>query len=265
MKPSVFRPLVNGLYYVSSIAFFGNVIFVVVFGISFLFRDLLWSKYNIDLSITKLMYTIRVPVRLDFNKEPDTTIVFLNKKTKAPLAIGDTTVSIVTPQKPSAFRFSKPVRVKGYLEATPTDASGYWWLKWLNGCGIVATLLCYVLLLSRFRLLLDNIRKNVFFSTQNFTYLRTMAFLLVLIPLIESLRQRPVLFFTNLYNNGYLFKHSDFVHKTSDGIFAISSDWSLNFDFSILNSSFFMGVSILVLAEIFRYGINLQHENELTI
>jgi Protein of unknown function (DUF2975) len=298
MKATVFKPLANGLYYLTTFTYYINIVIAAISIIFFLFKSWIPPKYY---PTTHWSY-IDVPVQFTFKKEADTTIIFVDKKTKSAqfrfysdkqlssksrpeynprqiqnqgildmyksgmLEIADTIICSITSKKPSPFRFSEPVGVNGYLRAQASNADEHQWIGWYRIISSVIAFLCYFWLVSQFRLLLKNIRNNVFFLENNFQYLRTIAFLLMLSPLISSFTSLPLWLIKSLRNNSYLFHHSGFINKNSENIFSINdytNHWDVNL--SIFDSSFLAGVAILILAEIFRYGIKLQQENELTI
>jgi len=101
----------------------------------------------------------------------------------------------------------------------------------------------------QFKKIINSVTEKITFNKSNFRRLQKMGFALLFLALIELLY-----FF--LVQNRYaeFIEHSAFLIKTRFNLFE-HFDWY----------AFFCGLSLLVLAEVFKEGFSLKQETELTI
>jgi hypothetical protein len=198
----------------------------------------------------------------------------LTKYKKGIYEVTDTTLSYVyADYEPKGskevmpFRFSKPQFVKGQILAEPTDKGKYWWIRWVNAFTIFLKYALFIFLTWLLRKLLLKFERFEFFSMTNFRAIQKMGVVLVLMGVVDWLSDFPHKLVFNWLNPTAQFNlvHSDLVYL--ERLFYIEKMNNRSYHFTIipLDSPFFIGIIIIILSEIFRYGLKLQKEQDLTI
>ncbi|TAF30998.1 MAG: DUF2975 domain-containing protein [Cytophagales bacterium] len=157
---------------------------------------------------------------------------------------------------------STPEQVKGFVKVRIGNLKNGWLIVTLNWLEVVLRIAIWLFILVKINLLLQEVRKYQIFTAQNFRRLRWVGIGLLaawLVDGVELLRQYVLgseLGRTHLSFNSY--KNGQLVYPAP---FNINMDYTTNFDITDL----LVALSVIVLAEIFRKGFELQQEQDLTI
>lgn len=165
------------------------------------------------------------------------------------------------------FRFSKPKFVKGQIWAEPIHADEYGWVKWVNIFSTFLNLLLFWGLLWFLRGLLLNFERLHFFSLVNFRKIQKIGLILILIQITEWIGNLPNKLIFHWLNPTAQFQlvHSDLPFL--ERLFYLQKGNNLTFHLTLIpfESYVFIGVMLIIFSEIFRYGLILQQEQDLTI
>lgn len=178
-----------------------------------------------------------------------------------------TASSLLFPQKyPINQQFyasiSSPKKVEGFVKVSVNHLKNGWLIVVCNWLEVLLTISFFLYILICFNLLLQDIRKYRIFTSINFRRLRWIGvswLVISLTSLFEIVRKYLIdkelghifIDFKN-YHNGRLIYPSPF-------------KMSIDYVDTIPISDFFIALAIIVLAEVFRKGFELQQEQDLTI
>lgn len=168
----------------------------------------------------------------------------------------------------SYFDITPPKEAKGFLQLKASNMH-YGWLivacTWLQA---IVQSACLLFMLFCINLFLQDIRKYKIFAAANFRRLRWVGISLLVFSLLDSLD----VFCTYLLEKeiGMMVTKFEVFHNSLPipTPFKINIDNTLRITFNpflVVNTTFLMGLAIIILAEIFRKGHELQQEQELTI
>lgn len=166
------------------------------------------------------------------------------------------------------FEIVTPKEAKGFLPLKASNMPNGWLIvvcTWFKAI-VQSVLLLFILFC--ISLFLQDIRKYKIFTTVNFRRLRWIGISLLAFSLLGFIDG----FRSHLLENEIVRMATNFeVYRNQLSMptpFKIRIDNTENFTFNpllLFNSNFFMGLAIIILAEIFRKGHELQQEQELTI
>lgn len=168
----------------------------------------------------------------------------------------------------SYFGITPPKEAKGFLQLKATNMHYGWLILACTWLQVIVQSAFLLFMLFCINLFLQDIRKYQIFTSANFRRLRWVGISLLVFSLLDSLD----VFCTYLLEKeiGTMATKFEVFHNS----LAMSTPFKINIDntfritfnpFLVVNTTFLMGLAIIILAEIFRKGHELQQEQELTI
>ncbi|WP_028525097.1 DUF2975 domain-containing protein [Runella limosa] len=183
-----------------------------------------------------------------------------------------TTFSLTSDRVPTSpstyFEIVTPKEAKGFLRLKASNMPNGWLIVACAWFKVIVESALLLFILFCINLFLQDIRKYEIFTTVNFRRLRWISLSLLAFSLLGFIDG----FRSHLLENEIGRMATNFeVYRNQLSMptpFKIRIDNTENFTFNpllLFNSNFFMGLAIIILAEIFRKGHELQQEQELTI
>lgn len=183
-----------------------------------------------------------------------------------------TTFSLTSDRVPTSpstyFEIVTPKQAKGFLKLKASNMPNGWLIIACAWFRVIVESALLLFILFCINLFLQDIRKFQIFTTVNFRRLRWIGLSLLAFSLLGFIDGFRSLLLENeigkMTTNFEVYRN----HLSMPTPFKIRIDNTYNFTFNpllLFNSDFFVGLAIVILAEIFRKGHELQKEQELTI
>ena len=163
---------------------------------------------------------------------------------------------------PLYFDIGNPEKLEGFIQLKVSNMKNGWLVMACNWLEVITKVALWLLIAVWANLLLQDIRKYQIFTADNFRRLRWIGVSLLIMSftgLIELARG-----YLLAKEAGYI--STDFeTYRNQQLVYPSPFKLAINYELHIDFSSFFMALFIIVLAEIFRKGLSLQQEQDLTI
>ncbi|MFN4146091.1 MAG: DUF2975 domain-containing protein [Runella sp.] len=269
MKKTAFKLIASTLFY-GTLVFFGLLLLLVGLAIFQMFKNKT-PQPGVVTSSTELKINGIDFFSLDKPAfwVPYTMPLDLDPKGENNTALNDTIISTFEAKQKSKlldFDYENPKVVETTILVTPKNRSQQKMILYWQSILAISGLFLWVMTFWYMLAFFNAIRKEQIFTYTNFRRLRIIGFFLIGLSVWEVLKGLAVY---NLKLN-FLKNNPDFVWRqmvASTNETLVQMDFKPNhvFTLELLNDYLLIGVIILLLAEIFRYGFQLQQEQDLTI